>query len=176
MTITRGAEKIFRRTRMLFIINVRQQWGLDYFLLFIINARSQMKKTRLFAGKCEMPGLKMHLSAWFWLAAEMSKNFDRPMRSWGYHCLADRIAATPFHTTVSCDISVKDFLLIKWICTIWPCVLKITIITSLFSGIVILSRSARVQMMLLGSQTNYMPSKSHVTALSSHTFSLSTRK
>ena len=109
MTITRGAEKIFRRTRMLFIINVRQQWGLDYFLLFIINARSQMKKTRLFAGKCEMPGLKMHLSPWFWLAAEMSKNFDRPMRSWGYHCLADRIVATTFHTTVSCDISVKDF-------------------------------------------------------------------
>lgn len=89
-----------------------------------------------------------------------------PLFSWSY-CSNN----FPYHSFSF--ISVKDFFLIKWICTIWSYVLIITIITWLFTGIIIVSRSARVQMVLLGPQTNnkYALQKSWDCPVLSHIFS-----
>ena len=50
---------------------------------------------------------------------------------WSTTRISNHVVATTFHTIVSCYISVKQFFLIKWIGTIWPCVLIIMIIKGL---------------------------------------------
>ena len=134
---------------------VMLQW---FLLLLSIRAAKWQTALRAFLrAKREICGLKIHLPPWYWLAAEMSNNFARPMR---LSYLSARITSTfglqpalqiykflsfsqplfvytdgHFHTIVSCYISVKRFFLMKWIGTIWPCVLIIMIIKWLFSGI-----------------------------------------
>ena len=65
--------------------------------------RPSMKRAFLRANRV-MCGLKIHLPLWYWLAAEMSNNFARLMRSWGYHFNA-RVGAS--------------FVALQWTFDVW---------------------------------------------------------
>ena len=68
------------------------------------NDKLSSVKRAFLGAKREMCGLKMHLPPWCWLAAEMSNNFARPMRSWGYYFNA-RVGA--------------NFVALQWTFDVW---------------------------------------------------------
>ena len=83
----------------------------SYFQLLSIRApkwQSAFCKTRLLAGQTENAWLKRHFPPWFWLVAEMSNNFARPMRSTGYRSMPElvRIFVNEFSRT--------HFVVLEW--------------------------------------------------------------